>query len=537
MKEFDLAIIGGGLAGCSLALQLLKERPGTNIVVVDKRSFPLEEGVGTVGESTVEIASHYLADTLGLKQHLEDAQLPKLGLRYFLESDKNHAIENRLEVGGNKYAPTPSYQIDRARLENFIHQEILRLGGNFIQEAKVKEVEINKEGHSLRVYRNSGEEEFIKSKWLVDASGRTSFLKKKLDLQKQDVDHECSSAWWRMEGEFKIDEWCKEPCWGKNNQGTNARWFSTNHLMGKGYWVWIIPLSSQHTSFGIVTDSEIHPFNTYNTFEKALSWLEKHEPQLAVLCKKHAETLKDFAGIKNYSYGCKQVFSADRWALTGEAGLFVDPFYSPGSDFIAFSNTYISDLIKRELDGESIGLRSEIYNELFLRFADATFNVYRKQYSILGNPLVMPLKVFWDWCFYWHFMGRIFFRGKLCDLRFASRYRSTFERLHKLSSAMQMLFNRWNQLERPKSKAGFLDLGRHPFLSELNRSLADFDTCAEELFNKGVSELEAIAFEMVQIFEFRTGEKFDLGLEVAPLSDREIVVPFFEDMRSFLHAA
>lgn len=536
MREFDLAVIGGGLAGCTLALHVLKLRPETNIIVVDKRSFPLSEGVGTVGESTVEIASHYLADVLGLKEHLEQAQLPKLGLRYFLESDNNLAIENRLEVGGNKFAPTPSYQIDRSRLENFLQQELLRLGASFIEQSRVKEAEIDKQGHTLRIYSDKGEQSFVKAKWLVDASGRTSVLKKKLGLQK-DFDHDCSSAWWRMDGEFKVDEWCKEPCWGQNNQGQHARWFSTNHLMGKGYWVWIIPLASGHTSFGIVTDSNIHPFNTYNTFERALSWLEQHEPQLAALCKKHAETLKDFAGIKNYSYSCKQVFSPDRWALTGEAGLFVDPFYSPGSDFIAFSNTYIADLITRELSGEAISMRCEIYNELYLRFAEATIKVYKNQYSILGNPLVTPLKVYWDWCFYWHFMGRIFFRGKLCDLRFASKYRSTFERLHTLSSSMQNLFNRWNELERPKSKAGFLDLGRHPFLSELNRSLRNFDAPAEELFEKGVSELEGIAVELVRLFESRTGEKFDLEIELTAFKDREVVVPFFEDMRSFLDAA
>ena len=46
----------------------------------------------------------------------------------------------------------------------------------------------------------------------------------------------------------------------------------------------------------------------------------------------------------------------ERWALTGEAGLFLDPFYSPGSDFIGISNTYITDLIARDRQG--IGGRS-----------------------------------------------------------------------------------------------------------------------------------------------------------------------------------
>ena len=38
-----------------------------------------------------------------------------------------------------------------------------------------------------------------------------------------------------------------------------ARWLSTNHLVGAGYWVWLIPLGSGATSVGIVTDETIHP--------------------------------------------------------------------------------------------------------------------------------------------------------------------------------------------------------------------------------------------------------------------------------------
>jgi len=34
--------------------------------------------------------------------------------------------------------------------------------------------------------------------------------------------------------------------------------------------------------------------------------------------------------------------------LTGEAGAFLDPFYSPGSDYIAMANTFITDLIVRD---------------------------------------------------------------------------------------------------------------------------------------------------------------------------------------------
>ena len=79
-----------------------------------------------------------------------------------------------------------------------------------------------------------------------------------------------------------------------------------------------------------------------------MAWLHEHQPQVARSLEKPEHTLQDFLFLRHFSYDCKQVFSGDRWALTGEAGLFLDPFYSPGSDFIAMSNTFISDLIEKD---------------------------------------------------------------------------------------------------------------------------------------------------------------------------------------------
>ena len=53
------------------------------------------------------------------------------------------------------------------------------------------------------------------------------------------------------------------------------RWLSTNHLMGAGYWVWLIPLGSGSTSVGIVADPALHPFHRLSRFDRALDWLRE----------------------------------------------------------------------------------------------------------------------------------------------------------------------------------------------------------------------------------------------------------------------
>ena len=76
---------------------------------------------------------------------------------------------------------------------------------------------------------------------------------------------------------------------------TGERWLSTNHLMGKGYWVWLIPLGSGSTSIGIVADDDLHPYARINRFERAMDWLREFEPQCAAVVEAHAIGSRTFS--------------------------------------------------------------------------------------------------------------------------------------------------------------------------------------------------------------------------------------------------
>ena len=200
--------------------------------------------------------------------------------------------------------------------------------------------------------------------------------------------HAANASWFRFKTRLRVDDWSDDPAWNARVP-TRRRWLSTNHLMGKGYWVWFIPLGSGSTSVGIVADSALHPFNRINRFERALDWLREFEPQAADVVEAHAGELEDFLALQHFAHGCARVFSPDRWALTGEAGVFTDPFYSPGSDFIAMGNDCIADLIAREVRGEDVSARAESFNQTYLRLFDAFIRLYEGQYPIMGNAQVM----------------------------------------------------------------------------------------------------------------------------------------------------
>ena len=68
--------------------------------------------------------------------------------------------------------------------------------------------------------------------------------------------------------------------------------------------------------------------------------------------------------VEDYAYQVERVYSPQRWCLTGDAGAFTDPFYSPGSDFIALGNTCITDLVVRDPPGRAgRGTRLRRFND------------------------------------------------------------------------------------------------------------------------------------------------------------------------------
>src|SRR5918992_2860605 len=87
--QYDVAILGGGLAGLTLALQLKRARPQTSVFVAEKRKGPAPEAAFKVGESTLEIGAHYFGRVLGLEDHIEEHQLPKFGVRFWFPAGDN----------------------------------------------------------------------------------------------------------------------------------------------------------------------------------------------------------------------------------------------------------------------------------------------------------------------------------------------------------------------------------------------------------------------------------------------------------------
>ena len=339
----------------------------------------------------------------------------------------------------------------------------------------MRDIDIAADGGEHRiVYRHDGIGREARTRWLVDACGRAGLIRKKRELAEPNG-HDANAVWFRIKERIAIDEWSDDPAW-RSRCTPPARWLSTNHLVGAGYWAWLIPLASGSHSVGIVADAKLHPLETMNTFEKAMDWLEAHQPRLFDALDDKRHLLQDFAFLRRFSYGCKQVFSAERWALTGEAGLFLDPFYSPGTDFIAIANTYICELVGRDRAGKPLAACAQVFDQVFHSFYESTLALYRDQYPIFGDPEVLPVKVIWDYTYYWGVLAQFFFQRRLADLASLSALRAELAHCQALNVEVQALLRAWSAARPTDSVANpavMLDQAALPWFAELNRSLAD----------------------------------------------------------------
>lgn len=460
-KQYDVVILGGGLAGLALSLQLKNARPGLSILVLERRETEAATAAHKVGESTVELGTHYLREVLDLKGYLEEHELPKHGLRFFFKNHTKDDISSRVELGPRLRLPVPSHQLDRGTLENYMMRLTREKGTDLLLGAKVSNVELSKESGHLVSYIIDGEEITVTCRWVADASGRASILKRKLQFQKP-MEHHSNAVWWRLKGVIDIDTWTDNKEW-QSYLEPGLRYLSTVHFMDTGYWLWVIPLGSKNTSIGIVADPAVHPFETFNTYEKAVEWMKVNEPLPYKMLEPlgQGDGLLDFKILKHYAHHTEKLYSEDRWGVTGESGAFLDPLYSPGTDFIAMNNSWLSDLILRDMEGEDISGRVTIYEKSHLALVDSWIPVYQNKYLLMGNTQIMVIKIFWDWATYWAVPAHLFANKAFTNLRILKDLfvapDSLGRKFGRLNKIMQDLFLEWLPFENKIFSNRYID--------------------------------------------------------------------------------
>ena len=196
---------------------------------------------------------------------------------------------------------------------------------------------------------------------------------------------------------------------------------------------------------------------------------------------------------------CEDVFSRKRWGIVGDAGFFIDPFYSPGNDFIAMGNTFLNNLIRRDLEGKSNFFRTPWFNKMFKNFFKGTEMIFKDNYPVFGNHQVMPIKILWDWMIYWSITGHIMMQGRLADPMLYVRHKKELDRLNLFNKDLQNHFRRWNEMKPAQEITARIRLCDLCMVMGTNKALLD-DLDDKEFatrFVKRIDQLETLFWEVI----------------------------------------
>ena len=391
--DYDVAIIGGAFSGAATALLFKRKCPTARVLIVEKA----EEFDRKVGESTTEVSSCFMTRMLGLTSYLGHHQLPKQGLRMWFSNRADQPFDDCVEVGSRYQSRLQTFQVDRSTLDAHMLECAVHAGCELRRPAKVTQLELNgANGQTLCLTSDSGDET-IRARWIVDASGRSAMLARKLGHFRSNTEHPINAVWARFSGVKDWDsyEW-RERFRDYANACRTARNWATNHLMGNGWWCWIIPLKGGDVSAGVVYDSRIFKLaEGANLGERLRNHLLGHPVGREIF--RDARVLEgDVHAFSQMPYVSDQV-CGDGWASVGDAAGFIDPLYSPGLDFCSYTTAYVADMLAENLARKDVRERIRYYNEQYAVTYRSWFEtLYKDKYFYMGDAELMSAALLLD---------------------------------------------------------------------------------------------------------------------------------------------
>ncbi len=381
--------MGGAISGGATACLLLRANPALRVLILERNSTFKRR----VGESTVEVSAFFLGRILDLTDHLLEKHLVKQGLRFWFKNEQTAALDECSEIGPGYNVRLPGYQVDRAVLDEEVLSRAVTLGAVVRRPILVRGVDLEPGGlQTLNWEDEHGGRGAEKARWVVDASGVGAVLARKNGWLSLNREHPIAAVWSRWSGVKNWDSRAlanKYPEWARRTKA--VRFTATNHLLGRGWWAWLIPLKGGDVSIGLVFDQRLVELaEGEHLGERLRTMLETH-PVARELLADATWNPGDVHFRRNLAYS-SSTFAGDGHVLVGDAAAFIDPFYSPGLDWISYSASAAAKLVGDSLTGTAQSQAITRHNALFSASYQRWFTaIYRDKYLYMGDYELMSL--------------------------------------------------------------------------------------------------------------------------------------------------
>ncbi|MGI9047417.1 MAG: NAD(P)/FAD-dependent oxidoreductase [Burkholderiales bacterium] len=370
LPQCDVLIIGGGPAG-STSAALLAEK-GWRVVVLDKDVHPRFH----IGESLLPM-NLPLFERLGVADQVRAIGMPKFGAEFVSQTHGDRAITYYFNDALDKNHPS-AYQVRRSQFDHILLNNSAAKGAEVHQGTRVDDIAFDAEGAVVRARAAQGDALRWRTKFVLDASGRETFLASRMNLKRRNKRHNSAAVYAHFEGTERRPD--------ADAGNISIFWFAHG-------WFWLIPLYDGVTSVGAVC----WPYY----LKSRKTDVETFFRDTIALCPGVAERLQNASLVSqvtatgNYSYQATRM-SGERFLLVGDAFAFIDPVFSTGVYLAMQSAFYAADVVDDCLKNPAIApVRMREYEE-GVRAALKTFSwfIYRVTTPAIRDMFMDPINLF-----------------------------------------------------------------------------------------------------------------------------------------------
>jgi flavin-dependent dehydrogenase len=319
----DLLVIGGGPAGSTISA-LLAER-GRDVVLLEKSRHPRFH----IGESLLPF-NMPLFERLGVAAEIESIGMPKYGAEFVSPRYEKSVMFEFVNALDNAFPST--YQVRRSEFDAILFRNAARKGARAIEGCRVTGVTFHPDGAEVTAREDGNGERTWQARFVVDASGRDTFLASRLGLKARSRKNNSAAIYGHFAGATRLP--------GKAQGNITIFWFDHG-------WFWFIPLADGATSVGAVCWPYYLRSRTTAPEQFLLDTIAL-APALSERLR-DARLISPVTATGNYSYSANRSSGAS-YLLLGDAFAFIDPIFSTGV-YLAMHGAFVAtDTVETCLD-------------------------------------------------------------------------------------------------------------------------------------------------------------------------------------------
>jgi flavin-dependent dehydrogenase len=331
--RYDVVVIGGGPAG-STAASLVAQQGYSVLLLERDASSPFQ-----VGESLMP-GTYWTFKRLGMLERLEASSFPrKYSVQFFGASGRGSAPFYFHEF--EPHASAVTWQVVRSEFDDMMMENARSKGAQVVEGAPVREVLFDGErAAGVRVMTPDGTEREVGARVVVDATGQSALIARRLGMKKLEPKLKKASVFTHFSG-------------GRRDDGIDEGATLILHTRHKQSWFWYIPLPDDRVSVGVVGGLDYllrgRDGDAEEIFAEEVALCEPMQQRLA-----DAEQVMPVKVTQDFSYRADRI-AGDGWVLVGDAFGFVDPIYSSGVYLALVSGEMAADAIVEGLANDDTG--------------------------------------------------------------------------------------------------------------------------------------------------------------------------------------